>query len=93
MKRQHWKGKMFYSILLFMKNNVVVSHNKVADWIALLTVNRNGTANCLTRDRLSPRVAQRDVAFKRSSSGPSFVAFTVSALRWDFYNIASKQAM
>lgn len=36
MKRQHWEGKMFYSILLFTKNKVVVSHNKVADWIALI---------------------------------------------------------
>jgi len=45
MKRQHWEDKMFYSILLVTKNSVVVSYNKVANWIALLMVNRNGTAN------------------------------------------------
>jgi hypothetical protein len=40
-----------------------------------------------------PRVAQRDVAFKRSGSGPSFIAFMLSVLRRNFCNIASKQAV
>src|SRR2546428_1538039 len=42
---------------------------------------------------LSPRVAQRDVAFKRSGHGPSFIAFMLSVLRRNFCNIASKQTV
>jgi len=37
-----------------------------------------------------PRVAQRDAPLKENGSRSFFVAFMVSALKRDFYNVTSK---